>query len=170
MALVVEDGSIVANANSYQSLIDIRAYATARGVTLPVDDAEVEAMAFSAMDYLEGQRARYQGVKTDPANQELQWPRTGVSIDCYAIDSDVIPKELKNAENQLIIEINANVDILPTTEQGGFVIREKVDVIDTEYSELVGVGVNPRMTAVDALLEPLFFPCGQKFALTSIRV
>ena len=169
MALIVEDGTIVPNANSYQTLAEIRAYALARGVTLSAVDSELEPLAIQAMDYLEAQRAKYQGNKVEPLVQELQFPRDDVKIDCVAFPSDEIPKELQSAENQLVIELHNSVDILPTSEEA-FITEEKIGPITTKYSDTVRTSIEPTMTAVDALLEPLFFPCGQKFALTTLRV
>ncbi len=169
MALVVEDGSIVENADSYIDLSFARAYALARGVTLPTDDAEADAMAYKAMDYLEGKRAEYQGDKTDPLNQELQWPRINVKIDCVEIPSNFIPKELKQAQARLMMEINAGVDIQPT-RTGGFIIEDKTGPLTTKYSEKIGVGVEPTISTVDALLAPLFSACGQQFSFKTLRV
>lgn len=169
MALIVEDGSIVADANSYVDLVFARAYADARGLSLPTDDTELEQQLIASMDYLEAQRARYQGDKTDPLNQELQWPRTGVYIDCVAFPSDEIPKELKNAQCQLAVEVNSGVALFPTQE-GAFITREKVGPLETEYSEKIGTTAQPSISSVDVLLEPLFFPCGQKYTLTSLRI
>ncbi len=72
MALEVEDGTGKADANSYVSVAEYRAYAQARGVSLPVDDAQVEAQLTQAMDYVESFRAKYQGRKT--------WPRPGMDV------------------------------------------------------------------------------------------
>jgi len=166
MALIVEDGTVVANANSYQTVAEITAYALARGVTLTGD---IEVLAIQAMDYLEAQRARYQGNKVEPLVQELQFPRYNVYIDCVLFPSDEIPKELQNAQNQLVIELHNSVDILPTSEEA-FITEEKIGPITTKYSDTVRTSIEPTMTAVDALLEPLFFACGQKFALTTLRV
>jgi len=118
---------------------------------------------------LEGKRAEYQGDKTDPLNQELQWPRTGVKIDCTEIASDFIPKELKQAQARLMIEANAGVDIQPT-RTGGFIVEDTTGPLTTKYSEKIGVGVEPTISAVDALLAPLFSSCGQRFALKTLRV
>lgn len=169
MAVIVEDGSIVANANSYIDEAYARAYASARGVTLPADDAELDVLLIKAMDYLESKRAEFQGDKSDPLNQELQWPRTGVKIDCTQIDADFMPKELKQAQAQLSIELFNGLDIQPT-RTGGFIIEDTTGPLTTKYSEKIGVGVEPTITAVDALLEPLFSACGQQFSLKTIRV
>lgn len=169
MALTIEDGSIVADANSYVTATEAKAYADARGLSLPTADADVEKLLIQAMDYLEAKRAEYQGDKTDPSNQELQWPRTGVKIDCNDLASNVIPKELKQAQIVLAIEKNSGTDLQPTRSEG-FVKKEVVGPIETEYSEKIGVSVEPTITAVDALLTPLFNACGQRFTLTTLRV
>ena len=169
MTLIVENGSIVANANSYVDLTDARAYATQRGETLPTDDSELEALLIKAMDYLEGLRAKYQGSKTDPDNQELQWPRMNVYIDCELFPSDEIPKELVSAQCQLAIDQNNGVVIQPSGDTR-FAIFEKVGPLETEYSEKIGSTSSPTLTAADALLEPLFSACGQSSTLNTVRV
>lgn len=168
MALVIEDGSLVTGATSYVTVAEARAYASARGVTLPAVDGDVEQLAVKAIDYLEAQRARYQGSKVD-ADQDLQWPRVNVVIDGNEYPETSIPKVLKSAQCQLMIEAANGVDLMPT-RTGGFVKKEKVDVIETEYSEKIGTGVQPDMTAVEALLAPLFNATGSGFALTTLRV
>ena len=168
MALVIEDGSLVASANSYVTVAQARAYASSRGVTLSTVDATVEQQLIAAMDYLEAQRKKFQGSKTS-AEQALQWPRTDVLIDCNEVASTFIPNELKNAQIQLAIEVSKGVDLMPT-RQGAFVKLEKVGPIQTEYSERIGTGLTPDMTAVELLLAPLFKACGQGFALSSVRV
>lgn len=87
MTLIVEDGSNVANANSYLSLTDIRAYATSRGITLPVD-ALLEPMVFKSMDYIESVGSNFQGTPRytapDYTAQSLQWPRAAILYEsCY---------------------------------------------------------------------------------------
>jgi len=170
MALIVEDGSIVANANSYVDLTFARAYATARGFDLPAVDVDLEALLLRAVDYLEAKRAKFQGTKTEPLTQTMQWPRYNVEIDCSNIDSDYIPVELKNAQSQLAVELNSGVDIQPTKEAGSFVIEDTVGPLTTIYSEKIGIGSQPSISSVDSLLAPLYSACGQRFALTSIRV
>ena len=169
MALIIENGTIVANANSYVTTTEARAYASARGKTLPTLDADLEALLISAVDYLEGKRSQYQGAKTDPANQALQWPRTGVFIDCVEIGANTIPKELKDAQCRLACEQASGVDIMPT-KTGPFVTEETVGPLTTKYDAAQGTGTAPDMTAVDALLAPLFSQCGQSFTLRTVRV
>lgn len=174
MALVIEDGTGKPDSNSYVTVAQARSYALARGVTLPADDAQAEALLIQAMDYLEAQRGRYQGTKTYPGVQALQWPRVGVIIDCdYSLPDNVIPTELKNAQMQLSMEVFNGLVLLPSSD-GRVVKREKVDVIETEYMTGQDLGASgslgPSFPAVDALLEPLFNACGGGFFLKTVRV
>ncbi len=156
--LVVEDGTIVNGANSYATLVEARAYALARGVTLSAVDAVLDSQMIKAVDYLESKRARYQGSKVD-ASQALQFPRSGVVIDGLEVAADAIPALLKSAQIQLAMQISAGVDLMPTTT-GPFVIEDTVGPLTTKYSDKVGVNALPEIPAVDALLDPLFTVVG----------
>lgn len=174
MALIVEDGTGKTDSNTYVTAEQARAYAEARGIELPADDGEVESMLVSAMDYLEAQRARYQGTKTYPGVQALQWPRTGVILDCsYQLPDNVIPVELKNAQMALALEVFAGNPLMPSSD-GRVVKREKVDVIEREFmtgNDLETGGLPaPSFPGVDALLAPLFAACGGGFGLRTVRV
>ena len=183
MALELEDGTGKADSNTYVTVEQARAYAAARGVELSADDAEVGVLLVQAMDYLEAQRAKYQGRKTwpyadvtvvsHPHAQALQWPRTGVTIDChYSLPDNVIPQELINAQCQLCIEVFTGIALMPSSD-GRAVKREKVDVIETEYmtaDDIGGAVIGPSFPLVDALLEPLFNACGGGFFLRTVRV
>lgn len=168
MPLVIENGSIVADANSYVTVAEARSYATARGKTLPADDTALNALLISAMDYLEAQRARYQGYKVS-ALQTLQFPRYGVQIDGIDLEATAIPSILKQAQIRLAMEANDGVDLQPT-RSGGFVKKEIVGPIETEYSEKVGVSIEPELTAVEALLAPLFGSSNVGIFLKTVRV
>lgn len=171
MALVIEDGTVVAGANSYIDVDTAKSYANARGVNLGTDDELIERRLVIAMDYLE--TLNYKGVRTNPAEQELAWPRTGVIMDGIEFDGDVIPARLRNAQAQLVIEQTNGVAIFASTgasAEGGekFVKREKVDVIETEYATPKELGTEllsiAKMPAVDALLRGLIKSLGPLFA------
>lgn len=135
MSLVIEDGSIVAGANSYVTVAEIRDYATARGVTLPADNSDVEILAIKAMDYLESQR-RYKGEKVD-IDQTLQWPRAGAYVDGFRIPDDSIPRELRFAQMAAAIEAKG-ADLLPNKDGKGAVSSETVGPISVSYATSTG--------------------------------
>jgi hypothetical protein len=93
MALTVENGSLVANANSYVSAADFASWADARGISYPALP-ELEQKILRAMDYIES--LDFLGQKHEET-QALQWPRDYVYIDGYSVESDEIPKEVKVA-------------------------------------------------------------------------
>lgn len=167
MALTVEDGTGVENANSYVDLAYARAYATQRTLALPADDAACEALLIKAMDFIESEaRGPYKGDQTYPGVDNLKWPRTGVYIEDVALDPAKIPATLKKAQCQLAVELQT-LDALPTLA-GQIVKREKVDVIETEYAIDYKAGQKPPvMTKVDLLLAPLLKKTG---ALRVVRI
>lgn len=154
MALTVENGNIVTDANSYVTLAEAREFASARGVTLPVDDAAAEILAIKAVDFLEAQRNHYEGTKLT-RDQPLQWPRADAFLDGYEIFEDEIPEILKNAQCQLMMEVFAGLDLQPNGT-GRETIREKVDVIETEYAQTGSGVLQPIFAKAMAYLEPLF--------------
>lgn len=165
--LILEDGTGKADANSYVSAEDARAYAALRGLTLPAVGSAVdpvESALVLASDYLES--LRWIGVKAT-MTQALKWPRVFTSpVDGYAYACDfqlgdsidpsylIVPAKLKVAQSQLVVEQLVNSIVLQPSTVGGtqFITREKVDVIETSYSERYGTLSTPTMPKVDALI------------------
>lgn len=114
MTLIVEDGTIVADANSYISLSELRSFALSFGVTLSTDDSELEADALKAMQYLMNQNYKGERVSKD---QELDWPRKNVYLYGFEIEETTIPRDLKSAQSELVIQLHNSVDILPTVTE-----------------------------------------------------
>ena len=59
--IIIEDGTNVEGANSFVTVEECRAFAEARGLTLPVDDSDVEILLIKAVDYLNSIENRFQG-------------------------------------------------------------------------------------------------------------
>lgn len=168
MTLIVEDGSIVANANTYADLVSVRAFASARGVTLSAVDATLEPMVIKAMDYVESHRENFQGFKVSEL-QELQFPRSLVYVDGILISETSIPKCLISALCQAVIEISNNVDLMPTTTEPA-IRKEVVGPIETEYAVSLGSGgFSPELRKVDAFLRPVL-NTSSGFGLSTVRI
>src|SRR5262245_53644679 len=103
MALVVEDGTIVDDANSYASLAVIRDYASARMIPVSDDDEVLSGQAVVATDYLETFKDQYKGELVE-ADQPLSWPRVGAIINGVEFPQDQIPVDLVKAQCQLVCE------------------------------------------------------------------
>lgn len=126
MTLIVEDGSIVAGANTYISAADFTTYASARGITL-VGDATI--LLTQAMDYIEA--LAFKGIKRT-LNQPLQWPRVGVYVDGYYVQSGVLPVQLLNGQCWTAIAIDQGTDLLQDIPRT--VSSERVGDIEVHYT------------------------------------
>lgn len=171
--LIIEDGTGIEDANSYADASEARAYATLRGIALPAVPSSgvdpVEPWLIKAADYLESLNYIYFKATTD---QALSWPRKVKSDD---VDPDlyILPTLLIKAQCQLVIEQFNGIDLMPTTaggRDGQFVVREKIDVIETMYSEKLGTLSTPTMPAVNALLRDLVVRGGGAGSLKTVRV
>lgn len=131
ITVTVEDGTGIADANSYVSADDADTFFANRGDTAwtGTDDQKAAAL-IRGCQYLE--TLRYKGVKAEQTN-ELKWPRDGVQDeDGYDIDTTEIPKGIINAQLVLAKQALAN-DLQPALERGGAVKRERVGQLEVEY-------------------------------------
>lgn len=129
MALVVEDGSIVAGANSYVTADEYRTWANARGIDVEASQF-LERSILRAMDYFE--QLHFIGNKANE-NQPLQWPRTEALIDGYYADATEIPVQVKTALYEAIkVEIDG-LSQLNTEDRR--TIKEKIGDIEIQYAQ-----------------------------------
>lgn len=164
MAIVVEDGTVVANANSYVTESEAELYHEDRGNTAWAsagNDAEF-ALVRAAYAIENRYRGFWIGYMTDNNNgteQSLAWPRRATRATAYDADEDKptvdvddalfdrdgrriginsIPTALKHAQMEAaLIELTENV--MPSTvDQDEFVKREKIGPIEVEYLDKRG--------------------------------
>lgn len=160
MALIVEDGSIVANANTWINRAALIEYAAARGVVL-ADTETTDFLIIKAMDYLALYNDEWRGDLVAEGVQTTPFPRKNLYIgnSTTVFPDNQIPGALLRAQAELALQVNNGTNLLPTLDAStAFVKREKVDVIETEYSEAVALkllGELPTMPLVEALLRPL---------------
>lgn len=152
MALIVEDGSIVANAESYVDVAFADAYWAVRlaGKSWPSDVTMKEkvlreAAQFLDMSYLwDGQRSYY--------TQVMHWPRV---IDVYEDRQQVlynqIPVPLKNAQCELALLVAVTGRLMPVLKRGGLIKSTTVGPIEIVYMD--GAGGTTRYDYVTLLLQ-----------------
>ena len=150
MSIIVEDGSIVANANSYVSEAELATFVADRGITLTGDSSE---LILQAMDYIES--LNFQGIKKT-RDQSLQWPRINVWVDGYCLDSNYIPKELKNGLMQTCVAIDQGNS--PQNDLSPSVVKEKVGDIEVQYTN--GASTNTINVKISASLRKLLVTGG----------
>lgn len=153
--MIVEDGSIVANADSLVTDVFYDAYLDARGLTagasLDTDQSLIRGTAYVLGKY----RGRWKGVKVNSA-QALDWPRYGVTDeDGYDLASNVIPERLKHAVCEAALLLGQGTDLSPTTTTAPVKrLREKVGPIEeeTEYAT-TSQQSRPTVSVIDDLLK-----------------
>lgn len=172
MALVVETGAGLPDAESYASVSDADAYQAARGVTLwtSLTTVEREEALRRATEMMVGlYRLRWAGYRmTD--TQALDWPRYGVrrpdgpgGLGGYEgqYQTDTVPMEVRNACCALAFKA-AQGDLAP--DLGPQKIRTKVGPIETEYAP--GVGRTTFFRSVELMLAPLLKSSGNTVRVT----
>lgn len=159
MALIVEDGTGVAGANSLSTRAEIIAYAATRGVVIADVDAS-DVFAIKATDYFFYLENRFMGARTYDT-QELPFPRTGLIVGMVAYPDDEIPAKVKRAHLQLALEAANGVELVPSQAGGNrqFLTKQKLGPIEREFSEAVALssGILPTLPLVDELLYPFMF-------------
>lgn len=152
--LTVEDGTIVANANSFVSLAEARAYALNRGVTLSVDDQVLIPQLIKACDWIESKQDEFKGAPVS-MSQVLCFPRAGVVLNGFELEEDAIPQQLKNAQILAAMAVVEGVTLLPNVAASDAIKREKVGPVETEYQTGTIAAGMTRLTAAEAQLKPL---------------
>lgn len=155
MALTIEDGSIVADADTYLDAASVISFAADRGVTLDNTGGVVEHKIRQAMDYLEAQEDNMRGQRHTPASQFLSYPRrdTGQTTGLVTLPNgrtialDEIPRELKAALCHLVMAVEAGVDLQPNTD-GKTLIERTVGDLTRKWATPEQGGASGAETAV----------------------
>lgn len=149
MALVIEDGTIIAGANSFVTRAEIIAYALARGVVLP-DTSATDTNAVLAMDYL--WTLCFRGDLVDPS-QTTPYPRTPDF-------PDSVPQGIKNAQLQLSLDSANGIVLVANGNPDAALKRSKVGPIEEEFFEGVSLTLDGSapLSMASAWLAPFLCP------------
>lgn len=159
MALVVETGTGAADAESYGSVADCAAYATARGLTFAETPAPAaEAALRRATVFIDGKRGRFPGYRLNGRDQALEWPRNGASDAAgNAIASNSIPVEIVRATFEAAVrELAKPGSLSPDLTPAIRMKRVKAGPVETE-TEYAGAGHTAAVnsTAIECILSGL---------------
>lgn len=136
MALTVETGSGLADADAFISEEEADTYHEARGNTDWTGDftGDKEAAIRRATAVLNSYL--WQGYRTQGRNQSLSWPRASVvDREGLPIGIDEIPQELKDACAEIAMrELVTPNGLTPDVRLSDSVRREKIGEIEVEYS------------------------------------
>ena len=119
MALIIEDGTGVADADSFITLADARTAATRYGLELSTDDTTAEAQLVQSYFFLvDNYESRMTGYVSNYSQTGL-FPRTACyKNQDYLIDSDVIPAEVIRAQVYCASGINSGADVTKVNTDG----------------------------------------------------
>lgn len=170
MSLIVEDGSGVAGAESYASVAAADARCASLGATdwaaLAIGAREIALR--KATQFMALYRVRWAGRRCTPA-QSLDWPRHGVTVDSFAVASNIVPVEVINACIDLAARAGAGAELLPDLDTGSNVIRkDKTGPLETEYFQNT-TDARERFVSIDAMLAPYFGSAGGSNSIRLVR-
>ena len=174
MALVVETGAGLANAESYISVADADTYHANRANAAWVSVTDKEAALRKATDYmLQNYRMAWKGVRMT-ATQALDWPRGyvyreafiygGVSSFPYLVADNIVPVEVKNACAELALKAGT-ADLNPDLTKD--IITQTVGPISTTYAE--SSPQQKRYRAIDMMLRPYLKESGTGINASVVR-
>lgn len=151
MTLIVEDGSGLANAESYLSVATFKSYCDARGLSYAGQvDSVIEQKLRIATGYIDTVK-RYKGSRLLSA-QALEFPRDGLT-DWGGLIVTGVPGRVKQACAELAFKAfteNLYVDL----DRGGMVTSQSVGPLSVSYAADAPAGKS-FMSAMK-LLEPYF--------------
>jgi hypothetical protein len=164
ITLVLEDGSGVAEANTWTSMEESDAYHAAHGNTAwaeaaaSPDDARMIAKIRGAAYIDRKYGPMFTGSRLKGRGQALSWPRAD-AFDIYGeyIEENVVPLEVKRAQFEAELrELQTPGSLSPDITLSNAVRREKVDVLEVEYANPTSASAAiPIVTIIDEILSTL---------------
>lgn len=154
--LIIEDGSVVAFANSWVTDAEYKAFAKLKGYSVPATQPGREANLANAYDFINfTYEERLQGWRVTPQTQTGCMPRTNIYAYDVLVDSTTIPQDFKNAQMLASLSINDGVDtnaVKDSADLAGFSVGQGA------YSETYQSGSSTptlaQMPAVSKVLKP----------------
>lgn len=168
MPLIVEDGTIVAGADSYISLADARALADKYGWVLPVDDTEAEAALRNGAGYIGLQEPQMCGSRVSPL-QELSFPRQGVTLYGYPVATDYIPSQVIRAQVIAAVEYGKGTDVRASSDGRATSLERVEGAVTVQYFNNGATGATTVITAAIDALRPLLCGLNNGFSFNVYR-
>jgi len=153
--IVVENGTIVAGANSYVTMAEYIAYAATLNVTV-TDSQTFQTQIIEAGQFIDGLENVLKG-ETTTKTQEMAYPRNNLTdIANWSWDNDEIPTQVKEAQMSLAIDIQSGEDLWNLAQSAATGIKKEVvfGAVEVEYavSDAVKSARRSRSGALLALL------------------
>lgn len=165
MAIIVEDGTIVANANSYITTDEYEAYLESLGVSITDFDA-AEVQMIKAAQFIDSHEANLKGSLTD-RDQAMAYPRHDLFIDGWSWASDEIPRQVILAQLSIANDIRGGEDPYnPTVNK--VTTEERVEgAVTVKYASGKPSKISKQSTS-NAVMNSLLRSSGM-FSVPSVR-
>ena len=168
VTLIIEDGTGVADANSYISLVDARAMSEQFSWTLPVDDDEASSALINGFYYLNGLEGQMCGTRTHE-DQAGSFPREGCKCGPYLIPSDGIKNEVKQAQVRAAVTYGVGTDVNPDND-GKNVASEAVSgAVSVSYFNNGKTGGSVQIVEAEAFLKRCYLGNGSSANFRTVR-
>lgn len=160
MALTVEDGTGLANADALASLAEVDAYHQARGNSAWMDGAtsEREQAIVRATQFI-STAFSFKGERANQRDQAQAWPRSGVEdAEGYSVPSDAVPVEVRRAVAEVALrELASPGAMTPDYTPHDRISAESVGPISVTYdlSRIDPQGARPVLLVVGDILRGL---------------
>lgn len=153
--MIVEDGTGLANANSYVTVAYADDYLESMGVTdwQPLQQPKKEVLLVKATDYVDN-TYRWRGRKLTQ-EQALQFPREGV-VDDDGNEVAGIPRALKQAVCMCASVLMEEGDLYAVDDQSGAVVSEKIGQLAFTYDVSKKVKGSSLYDSINLRLRGLF--------------
>jgi len=154
MALTVEDGTRIANSNTYISLEDAETYMEDRidATWSAATDSQKNAALIEAAMYLNSLNWKGEKVVRD---QSMELPRQNFyDGDGFEYTTSMIPARVLDAQVEAAREHLAGSTLMPTQAPGDRIKRKKIDVLEKEFFASANSG-ETSFTKINGLLSGL---------------
>lgn len=165
MSIVVEDGTIVAGANSFVSRADYIAYAASLGVTI-ADAVDADEELLASAEFIRSHESQLRGDLTD-RDQPMPYPRKNLVLEGWEWKETEIPRQVILAQMALALEKHDGVDLFnPPPPKALARKRVKVEgAIEIENAVNERAAKMTRHSTGRALLSTLLKHSGMTLAL-----
>lgn len=155
MALIIENGTGVAGANSYLTEVDAKAVALDYGISLPTDATEAETALRQGYLNINTNERLIQGERVYQI-QTGAFPRKRVHANGFLVGDNIIPEDVKLAQIYAASAIASGVDT-NAVDNGQKLSSFNVDGVYSEsYQDGSRVKVNSRIQGVYNSLYPYY--------------
>ena len=152
VTLIIEDGTGVADANTYISLIDARTLAEQYGWALPALDDDANVALINGYNYLNTLESGMCGTRSYE-DQTGAFPRDDCSCGNFAIASDVIKAEVKQAQARAAVTFGVGTDVNPDSDGKNVASETVTGAVSVSYFNNGKTGDSVKITEAIQFLE-----------------